>query len=199
MASISARRLQKELRELNAEGPPAGITLVEADNFERWFFTIEVLGESLYKGEVFTLMFRFDRDYPISAPAVQFVVDEAAGKVAPEHPHVYSNGHICASILGNEWSPVLSVPSVCITLQSMLASCKKKERPPDNDRYVRTAPDNPKKTRFVYHDDNVWSVSSFANHLLVEFFSICNMSHDVDDNLVELYDQVQFPAKRCYL
>jgi hypothetical protein len=31
-------------------------------------------------------MFRFDRDYPISAPAVQFVVDEAAGKVAPEHP-----------------------------------------------------------------------------------------------------------------
>jgi hypothetical protein len=34
---------------------------------------------------------------------------------------------ICASILGNEWSPVLSVISVCVTLQSMLASCKKKE------------------------------------------------------------------------
>ena len=31
---------------------------------------------------------------------------------------------ICASILGNEWSPVLSVISVCVTLQSMLASCK---------------------------------------------------------------------------
>lgn len=57
--------------------------------------------------------------------------------------HVYSNGHvsassppcpsrsseqnhvqICASILGHEWSPVLGVASVCITLQSMLASCK---------------------------------------------------------------------------
>lgn len=31
---------------------------------------------------------------------------------------------ICASILGNEWSPVLSVTAVCVTLQSMLASCK---------------------------------------------------------------------------
>lgn len=31
---------------------------------------------------------------------------------------------ICASILGNEWSPVLSVIAVCVTLQSMLASCK---------------------------------------------------------------------------
>lgn len=24
---------------------------------------------------------------------------------APIHPHIYSNGHICASILGNDWSP----------------------------------------------------------------------------------------------
>lgn len=31
---------------------------------------------------------------------------------------------ICASILGTDWSPVLSVVSVCVTLQSMLASCK---------------------------------------------------------------------------
>jgi ubiquitin-conjugating enzyme E2 W len=49
----------------------------------------------------------------------------------------------------------LSVIAVCVTLQSMLASCKKKERPPDNDRYVSHAPDNPKKTRFHYDDDTV--------------------------------------------
>ncbi|KIJ60106.1 hypothetical protein HYDPIDRAFT_161350 [Hydnomerulius pinastri MD-312] len=153
MASISTRRLHKELSEIRTEGCPCGITLLNADNYETWFFSIEVLGESLYQGEVFKLMFRFDASYPISSPAVQFVVDQ--NSQAPVHPHVYSNGHICASILGTEWSPVLSVSAVCVTLQSMLASCKVKERPVDNDRYVRTAPDNPKKTRFQYDDDTV--------------------------------------------
>jgi ubiquitin-conjugating enzyme E2 W len=153
MAAISTRRLSKELKEIHAEGCPVGINLVSADNFECWHFTIEVMGDSLYKEEVFTLKFRFEPTYPIASPAVQFVVGN--DKVAPVHPHVYSNGHICASILGNEWSPVLGVISICVTLQSMLASCKKKERPPDNDRYIKHAPDNPKKTRFEYHDDDV--------------------------------------------
>ncbi|PPQ98904.1 hypothetical protein CVT24_003535 [Panaeolus cyanescens] len=174
MASISARRLAKELREIQGEGCPVGITLLEANDFSKWLFTIQVMGESLYQNEKYVLQFRFDSQYPISSPAVQFVVGE--GKEAPIHPHVYSNGHICASILGNEWSPVLNVVAVCVTLQSMLASCKVGHSlsvymssrpkwltlvlfnplltsPVDNDRYVRTAPDNPKKTVFHYDDD----------------------------------------------
>jgi len=153
MASISSKRLRKELAEIQIEGCPVGINLLSADDFQTWFFSIEVMGESQYQGEVFTLKFRFSPQYPIDSPAVQFVVDQT--HQSPVHPHVYSNGHICASILGNEWSPVLSVIAVCVTLQSMLASCKKKERPPDNDRYVSHAPDNPKKTRFHYDDDTV--------------------------------------------
>ncbi|KAI0353156.1 UBC-like protein [Trametes cingulata] len=145
----SSRRLKKELLDINKEGTPVGIELLKADDFSTWILSVEVLGDTIYAGEKFALMFRFDSQYPISAPAVQFVVDDTYQ--APVHPHVYSNGHICASILGNEWSPVLSVVSVCVTIQSMLASCKKKERPPDNDRYVARAPDNPKKTRWDFH------------------------------------------------
>jgi len=153
MALAYTRRLNKELAEIHA-GTPVGINLVNADTFEKWLFTIEVMGTSEYEGEKFLLMFRFDNTYPISAPAVQFVVDDT--HKAPVHPHVYSNGHICASILGREgWSPVLTVIAICITIQSMLASCKKKEPPSDNDRYVPRAPENPKKARFHYHDDDV--------------------------------------------
>jgi len=153
MAAIAPKRLAKELKELQTEGCPAGITMLACDNFEMWTLSIEVLGESVYKGEVFALRFRFEPQYPIASPEVTFIVDNKF--TSPVHPHVYSNGHICASILGQEWSPVLSVASVCLTLQSMLASCKTKERPPDNDRYIRTAPASPKKSRFHYHDDTV--------------------------------------------
>ncbi|KAJ7771963.1 ubiquitin-conjugating enzyme/RWD-like protein [Mycena maculata] len=153
MASIASKRLAKELSEIKSEGCPVGILLLQADDFSRWIFSIEVLGDSLYQSEVHTLQFRFDPQYPISSPAVQFVVTD--GKEAPIHPHVYSNGHICASILGNEWSPVLSVIAVCVTIQSMLASCKEKKRPLDDRMYVRNAPENPKKTQFEYHDDTV--------------------------------------------
>ena len=74
MASISARRLGKELAEIRNEGCPVGkrftpaqpcatsifldlgcsifydqgINLVQADDFLTWLFTIEVMGESLY-------------------------------------------------------------------------------------------------------------------------------------------------------
>ena len=45
-------------------------------------------------------------------------------QVQPPLVHISDSSQICASILGTEWSPVLSVSAVCVTLQSMLASCK---------------------------------------------------------------------------
>lgn len=48
----------------------------------------------------------------------------------PIHPHVYTNGIICLDLLGTAgWSPVQSVESVCMSLQSMLTGNTKNERP----------------------------------------------------------------------
>ncbi|BGP50367.1 hypothetical protein JCM10450v2_006286 [Rhodotorula kratochvilovae] len=143
MASrIAAKRLQKELTELQTKGPPAGCRIVQAENLEEWIVALAVLGESVYEGEEFAL-----------SPEVTFLTSD--GFKPPVHPHVYTNGHICASVLGSGWSPVLNVQSLLLTMQSMLASCKNKELPPDNDRYIRNAPKSPKDTRWAYHDDTV--------------------------------------------
>ncbi|PRP77462.1 ubiquitin-conjugating enzyme 15 [Planoprotostelium fungivorum] len=150
MAARYTRRLQKELGEIQ-RAAPAGLEIGEVTNLEHW--TIGVLGakDTLYEGEKFQLHFKFPTQYPLEAPEVTFV-----GNHIPMHPHIYSNGHICLSILYDGWSPVLSVQSVCLSILSMLSSSPVKERPADNDTYVKNAKGrSPKDTKWWFHDDKV--------------------------------------------
>ncbi|MBW0563434.1 hypothetical protein O181_103149 [Austropuccinia psidii MF-1] len=169
MSRISTKRLSKELLDLQSGECPVGCSLVQADDLAEWKIKLTGPPDTLYSEESFLLRFRFSPQYPIEAPEVVFVVgssntpssskdkqpDGGQNWAAPQHPHIYSNGHICASILSTGWSPVLNCFAICLTIQSMLASCKKKEWPADNDRYVRTAPISPKNTRWHFHDDTV--------------------------------------------
>jgi ubiquitin-conjugating enzyme E2 W len=145
------RRLAKELSQLVTE-PPTGVKVKnsEGQDLRVWSVTIFGATGTLYDGERFTLQFRFDEQYPFSSPEVMFTGDNI-----PVHPHVYSNGHICLSILTDDWTPALSVQSVCLSILSMLSSCKEKKRPPDNNFYVRTCNKSPNKTRWWFHDDSV--------------------------------------------
>ncbi|XP_064605133.1 ubiquitin-conjugating enzyme E2 W-like [Liolophura sinensis] len=151
MASME-KRLHKELQALTKD-PPAGVQL-DVDTISRnlslWLVDLEGAPGTLYEGEKFQLQFKFGPRYPFESPQVVFI-----GTNIPVHPHVYSNGHICLSILTEDWSPALSVQSVCLSIVSMLSSCKEKKRPPDNAFYVKTCSKNPKKTRWWYHDDSV--------------------------------------------
>jgi len=148
----SEKRLHKELISLVKEPPPGMI--VDADQAEQnlniWTINMQGAEGTLYDGEQFQLQFKFGTSYPFESPEVTFV-----GQNIPVHPHVYSNGHICLSILTDDWSPALSVQSVCLSIISMLSSCKEKKRPPDNSFYVKTCNKNPKKTKWWYHDDKV--------------------------------------------
>uniref|UniRef100_A0A8C2ZJA9 N-terminal E2 ubiquitin-conjugating enzyme n=1 Tax=Cyclopterus lumpus TaxID=8103 RepID=A0A8C2ZJA9_CYCLU len=149
------KRLQKELLAMQND-PPPGMTLNEKsvqNTITHWIVDMEEHLAHCTKERNFSWLFKFSSRYPFDSPQVMFT-----GENIPVHPHVYSNVHICLSILTEDWSPApASVQSVCLSIISMLSSCKEKgresRRPPDNSFYVRTCNKNPKKTKWWYHDD----------------------------------------------
>uniref|UniRef100_I3KA35 Ubiquitin conjugating enzyme E2 Wb n=2 Tax=Euteleostomi TaxID=117571 RepID=I3KA35_ORENI len=166
------KRLQKELLALQND-PPPGMTLNEKsvqNTITQWIVDMEGAPGTLYEGEKFQLLFKFSSRYPFDSPQVMFT-----GENIPVHPHVYSNGHICLSILTEDWSPALSVQSVCLSIISMLSSCKEKRRPPDNSFYVRTCNKNPKKTKWWYHGEQTCTdtYNSSFKIIIVTFFCLC--------------------------
>ncbi|KAL2917543.1 hypothetical protein HK105_202826 [Polyrhizophydium stewartii] len=123
MATGSAlfnKRVKKELAELQAR-PPTGVSLKSFnDSLNCIIVRLDCSDDSVYKGESYFLRVSLDSSYPLSSPEVVFI------ETVPIHPHIYSNGHICLSILYDQWSPALTVGSVCLSILSMLSSCTKK-------------------------------------------------------------------------
>lgn len=152
---------------------PPGITLIKADDLKEWLMDIQVMDSNpIYDGETYRLKFSFTPSYPIEvcsllapqlrtmsdkatqAPEVVFLKDDT--HPIPWHPHVYSNGIICLDLLDKQgWSPVHNVESVCVSLQSMLTSNTKKERPQGDDNFVKYNKQRPRDINFVFHDNQV--------------------------------------------
>jgi ubiquitin-conjugating enzyme E2 W len=175
MAGMSSKRLQKELTKLHQGTLPSGITLVSAPDLREWQLDLTVPDNPIYDpAEKFRLRIQFSTSYPIEAPEVVFMQLSDPVRKIPIHPHIYSNGIICLDLLDAQgWSPVHNVESICISLQSMLASNTKNESelnievcsrgdtdtilvgPPGDAEFVKSNRQRPRDINFLYHDPTV--------------------------------------------
>lgn len=140
------RRIMKEIHLLSQNKTPnIRLKTHDIDNIH-----VEIFGadDTLYQNETYVLLFKLPQNYPIEAPVVVFT-----GEI-PVNEHVYSNGHICLSILYDQWSPALTIECVCLGIISLLSSAQKKIKPVDDKFYCKISKNrSPKDFKWSYHDN----------------------------------------------
>ncbi|KAM4818509.1 ubiquitin-conjugating enzyme E2 2-like [Thomomys bottae] len=111
--SITVNRIKRELIELS-RNPPAlcSAGLVEDDLFN-WQATIIGPQGTPYEGGIFFLSIKLPPDYPFDPPKVAFTTEIY-------HPNISKDKNICLDILGSEWSPVLTISKILLSICSLL-------------------------------------------------------------------------------
>ena len=114
------RRLNREYRELlkdppsNCSGGPS-----EGDLY-KWNSTIIGPVGTPYEGGIFNLSIEFPLNYPFKPPSIKFIT-----KIY--HPNISRSGEICLDILKEQWSPVLSISKVLLSICSLLTDPNPKD------------------------------------------------------------------------
>jgi ubiquitin-conjugating enzyme E2 W len=139
-------RIQKELKAF-LKSPPENLSVQVGSNIRLWVVTIVGAKDTIYEGEIFKLRIEFPSAYPTVPPSVYFLK-----KFLPVHEHVYTNGDICLSLLGNGWRPTMSAQSIAVSILSILSSAQSKNLPMDNANHAGAKPGQYQKD-WVYHDD----------------------------------------------
>lgn len=111
---MALRRIAKELNDL-AKDPPSNISggPVKDDDLFHWNALIVGPSESPYHGGVFSLDIHFPQNYPFRPPKITFIT-----KIF--HPNIDQNGNICLDILGEQWSPALTLSRLLLSISSLL-------------------------------------------------------------------------------
>lgn len=135
------KRIKKELSRLN-NNPIHGITacLVKENNYCNWNATIAGPEDSPYDGGIFKLKITFPPEYPLKPPTVVF-------KTKIYHCNINESGQICLDILKTEWSPVLTISKVLLSIISLLTD------PNESDPLVSSVAQLYKRDR-DQHDEN---------------------------------------------
>ena len=108
------KRLNQELKDLQ-ENPVENCSAGPINNnIKEWQATIFGPSDTPYQGGVFTVLIKFTDQYPFKPPLVYF-------KTPIFHCNINKRGGICLDILSKNWSPVLTISKLLLSICSLLS------------------------------------------------------------------------------
>lgn len=156
MAANRNRRLVKEIQDVQKDShsgvilEPFSKSTTGSDTFDDLTHFKGVFKgppDTPYEGGTFLVDIRIPSDYPFQPPIMKFIT-----KIW--HPNVSSvTGAICLDTLASAWSPVLTLKSALISLQSLLSSPEPKD--PQDAEVARMLLTNPREFAHVARE---WAI-----------------------------------------
>ena len=100
------RRIARDLKQLQTSTQILRTVVDETEAYPTFYVTIRGPSSSVYEGGEFTLCCILPKEFPMKSPSVAFTT-----KIW--HPNVeQASGSICLNVLGDSWSPLITLGSV---------------------------------------------------------------------------------------
>ncbi|TVY36205.1 Ubiquitin-conjugating enzyme E2 [Lachnellula occidentalis] len=152
MASNRVRRIAKELQDIQSDTdsnifcePSSGADLSHLRA------TFPGPPDTPYEGGTYIVDVKIPNEYPFRPPAMSFTTKLW-------HPNVSSQtGAICLDTIGSAWSPVLTIKSALLSLQSLLSTPEPKD--PQDAEVASMLMNNPDQFQRIARD---WAIKYAA-------------------------------------
>jgi len=119
---IAIIRIKRDITDLFKSPAPGICVLPDENDITVIHALISGPMDTPYEGGFFYFVLKCGADYPASPPRARLITTGSGG--TRFNPNLYKNGKVCLSILGTwpgpGWSPVLSLGSVLISIQSLM-------------------------------------------------------------------------------
>lgn len=121
MVNNSLKRILMDIVDIKKDPIENAYLSFDEDNIYEIFILIIGCDNCPYEGGFYMFKINFSDRYPAEPPKVKFLTTIDRIRV---NPNLYDNGKVCLSILGTwsgpEWTSVMSLRSLILSLQSLL-------------------------------------------------------------------------------